>query len=61
MNKTVLAIIFVICISGFVYDVSRWMQEGNRTIVDALAHYWWAVLFVVAFAIEVGWRRRTVR
>ena len=52
MKKSLLTLVFVICAVGFAYDAWRWFRQGDHTLLDLVWHYWWAILFIVAFGVE---------
>jgi len=52
IRRTLLSIVVVVCVAGFLHDVVTWVRAGDRNVGDVLQQYWWAILFLVSFAVE---------
>lgn len=57
MRKELFGIVLGIAAIGFLYDVVSWARDGNHGVADVLWQYWWAVLFIVSWVLQLVVRR----
>lgn len=44
------ALVAGVCFVGFIYSAYTWARDNNKSFVEVLGHYWYVVVYAVAYA-----------
>jgi TRAP-type C4-dicarboxylate transport system permease small subunit len=50
------ALLILVCLAGFIHDAYTWASDNHKSFIDVLGHYWYVVVYAVAYAAGVAVR-----